>query len=387
MSLAVYLLRAGISRTPLRHTHAAYFNYLADAFLHGQLSLRLPTEYQLDLVHYAGKVYLYWPPFPAVLVMPLVALFGVGVSDVAYTAAFGAIAIALTAKLLAALDETGIAPLDVERRAVLVATVAFGSVALILAPRGEVWYTSQIVGWGCVLAATVAALAVRGRGGYVLVGLAFACATATRVSLLFNGLWLAYYLLRRDRREPLRWRLGAAACALAPIAATLLLLGWYNLARFGRPLEMGIPWHNMDVRLRADYARYGYFSLHYLPDNLYFHFVASPLETFYRGMAGGLFWMTPVLLGAPYALWRHRRGALAWAIGLTCALVYLPIGLLMSPGNIYGPRYLLDLLPPLLVLTALGIRRWRLDVLHALLLFSCAVYAFGSALVLALPFP
>jgi hypothetical protein len=35
-----------------------YYNYLADAFLHGQLSLRLIPEVVHDLVHFAGKYYL-----------------------------------------------------------------------------------------------------------------------------------------------------------------------------------------------------------------------------------------------------------------------------------------------------------------------------------------
>ena len=380
-ALVVYLARAALSTNGWRATDVAYFNALADAFLHGQLNLRLPTASHLDLVYYGGRAYLHFPPFPAVVVAPLVALFGVAASDVVYTAVLAALTVALLAELLWALDQTGVAPLSVERRALLVAAIAFGSVLLILAPAGGVWATSQVVGWGCVLLATLAALRLRGRAAYVGAGLLLACATGTRISLGFNGLWLAYYLLRRDWRQPWRHRLGAAALGLAPLLAAGLLLAWYNAARFGSPLELGIQWHNMSDLFRPLYERYGYFNLHYLPNNLYYQFVAYPLFSSEQWMGGGIFWMTPVLLGAPYAVWRGRRDPLVWALVATCAVVYVPIGLVMGTGFLtFGPRYLLDLTAPLLVLTAIGIRRWRLGALYTLLAISCATYMLGSAM-------
>src|SRR3712207_2778534 len=110
VALVAYLLRASLSPNRLRHTNYAYYNYLADAFLHGQLNLRFTTAYDRDLIYYAERIYLYWPPFPAIILMPLVGLFGVGLSDVLFTVVCGAIAIALVAKLLATLEQTGVAP-------------------------------------------------------------------------------------------------------------------------------------------------------------------------------------------------------------------------------------------------------------------------------------
>src|SRR3954447_26742084 len=99
VAFIVYFARAALSPNHLQHTNVAYFNFLADAFLHGQLSLRLPTWNTVDLIQYGGATYAYWPPFPAILLMPLVALFGLGVSDVAFTVVFGAIGIGLLARL------------------------------------------------------------------------------------------------------------------------------------------------------------------------------------------------------------------------------------------------------------------------------------------------
>lgn len=381
IALVFYLVRAAFSPSGYGRTSTAYFNFLADAFLHGQLALRVASENVADLIVYNGQYYLYWPPFPAILLMPLVALFGADVSDILYTAILTALSIALVAKLLQLLDRQHIAPLTVERRAILVTTMAFGSVLLILAPAGRVWHTAQIVGWVCVLLATVAALTKTGPWGYFLVGLALACATMSRTAILFNGVWLAYFMLRRDRAEPLRRTLALVSCGLAPVTAALLAQGWYNLVRFGSPLDMGLAWHKVSPFFANDFARYGTFSLHYLPTNLYYEFVAYTVMTPQQWMGGGLFWMTPVLLGAPAALWFQRRLPLVWALLLSCLLSYIPVGLCMGTGYItFGPRYLLDLMVPILVLTAIGIRRWQIGILILLMLISCATYLLGSVL-------
>ena len=81
------------------------------------------------------------------------------------------------------------------------------------------------------------------------------------------------------------------------------------------------------------------------------------------------------------AAWQGRRNPLVWALVLTCALVYIPIGLVMGTGYFqFGPRYLLDLLVPILVLAAIGIRRWPVPLVIGLTALSCAFYIIGSRL-------
>jgi hypothetical protein len=384
IALVVYLIRASLNAAGFRQTEYAYFNYLADAFLHGQLHLRVLPPAILDLIAHQDRYYMYWPPFPAVVLMPLVELFGTGLTDITYTAVLGAITVGLTATLLAVLNDTGIAPLSIERRALLVITVAFGSVVLILSPVGKAWFTAQLIGWGCVLLATIAALAVPGRLGYFLAGLALGCALATRNALLFNGIWLAYFMLQRDWGQPARERAARVAWGLAPVVAAVGLLAWYNLARFGSPAETGLRWHNVAPFFQEDFDRYGVFNLHYLPANLKEQFWTYPVFTRLEDqewLGGGLFWLTPTLLAAPWAIARNPRSRLVWVLVLSAVIVYIPIGLLMGTGWVtYGPRYLLDLMVPLLVLAAIGIRRWPLPLVIALTAISCASYIVGSRL-------
>lgn len=67
------------------------------------------------------------------------------------------------------------------------------------------------------------------------------------------------------------------AVGLLPVVVALGLMGWYNVARFGSPTELGIAWHQPGSPLRDEFARYGAFNLHYLPKNLYYQFVGHPL--------------------------------------------------------------------------------------------------------------
>ncbi|MEZ4678153.1 MAG: hypothetical protein R2932_28450 [Caldilineaceae bacterium] len=86
----------------------AYFNNLADAFLHGRLYLVNPPSTD-DLTFYAGQWYVPFPPLPALLMVPWVALYGLAdVNTVFFGALFGALNVTLLFLLLRTLpDSTG----------------------------------------------------------------------------------------------------------------------------------------------------------------------------------------------------------------------------------------------------------------------------------------
>ena len=325
--------------------------------------------------------------------MPFVALFGVGFSDVLFTAVLGALDVVLVATLLRSAEAAGVIQLDRPRRAVLVVCFALGTVHLTLAPFGRVWFTGQLVGFAAVALAYLVALRMRGPPAFLISGLCLAAAAATRNNLVFTGLWPAWYLLDRARagasgagRE--RSTTGPSSSArlagllllgLLPIAAAVGLLLLYNQVRFGSPLENGLSFHAMGEGFLADYRQYGVFSLHYLPRNLYYQYLAYPLPlrpTTNQG--GGLFWMTPVFLAAFWGLSSRPRASVV-ALVLSIGLTAVPILLLMGTGFAqWGPRYTLDFTVPLLLLTALGLGRWPLRWAVLALLPALFIYLFGA---------
>lgn len=354
-----------------------YFNYLADAWLHGQLHLRVMPGDLHDLSVYQGRVYLYWPPFPALLLLPFVAIWGINFSDVLFTIALGGFNVALVSVLLRRATEQRVIALSAEQRALLVLTFALGTVHVTLAPYGRVWYTAQLIGFACVALAYLATITLRGWRAFFFTGLALACALLTRNHLFLAGVWPACYLIYHHWNE--RWSrlLRYSALGLAPLIVALGLLGIYNALRFGSPFDNGLEYHLMATFFKADYDRYGAFNLHYLPTNLYHQFLAYPFPWRPTSTLGGsLFLLTPTFFAACWGLTSKPRWSVAGLAG-SIALVAVPILLLMGTGwHQFGPRYTLDFTVPLLLLTALGIRHWPMWLVGL-----CAAIAIGQYIV------
>jgi len=357
-----------------------YYNYLADAFLHGQLSLRLTPPSTHDLSFFHRQYYLYWPPLPAILLMPFVAIFGVQFSDTLFTLGIGALNVALVALLLRQACIQRVIKLSRGRRGLLVVCFALGSVYVTLAPFARVWHTGQLVGFMCVALCYLVALQMRGVWAFVIAGLAISGALLTRNNMVLAGVWPAYYLLFRHRS--IGWRRLAMniTAGLLPVVVALGLLAWYNWARFGNILDYGYAYHQMADIFIDDYRRFGPFSLHYLPTNLYYQYIVYPLplnDTTYYG--GSLFLLTPVFFAAWVGGAVMRPRLSMWALVGSIVLVNLPILLLMGTGWVqFGPRYTLDFTVPLLLLTAVGLRRCPPKLLMLLTVISILPYLLGT---------
>ncbi len=344
-SMIVYCLFAGWYRPLGQNSIYNYYNYLADAFLHGRVSFRLQPQSTIDLSFYQRHSYPYWPPFPAVLLMPFIAIFGVHFSDIIFT--------------------------------------LVGTVALPLAPLGGVWYTGQIVGCLCVILAYLAAISLHGMPAAVLVGLALACALLTRNNLVFAGLWPAGYVLYQARAEGRRRLVGYTVAGFTPVLMAFFVICVYNWLRFDSIWETGYTFHQMNERFRSDFNQYGPFSLHYLSRNFYYQYVAYPFP--YdpgESLGGSLFLLSPVFFGALQGLFAGRPRWSAWLLFGSLMLVNIPILLLMGTGLVqFGPRYTFDFTVPLLLLTALGIRRWPIWLLASFTVISIGHYAIGTVIL------
>ncbi len=261
----------------------------------------------------------------------------------------------------------------------LVLLFAFGTVNLTLAPFGRVWFTGQEVGFLCVACAYLATLTFDGWSAFAFTGLALAAALLTRNHLVFAGVWPAYYLLNRYRFE--RHRLVRyMVVGLMPVVLAIAFIGLYNYLRFGNMFDNGLAYHDMVREFRSDYEHFGAFSLHYVPTNFFYQYVAYPLplrDSSYQG--GSLFLLSPVFFGVFWAFTEKRSRLSALVLVVTIVLVAIPILLLMGTGWVqYGPRYTLDFTVPLLLLTALGIRRWSIWLVTLLISVSIGHYLIGT---------
>ncbi len=399
LALMVYSLAAG--PTLARQSIAPHYVYLADALLHGRLDVtRPPSSY--DLLVANGRAYVAGSPMPAILLMPVVAILGAGVSDVAFGVIVGALNVALAHSLF--------------KRWWLTLLFAFGTPHLYLAALGSVWFNAHVVAISFGLLATRAALgesvlrpfdfaqgrlrcappsaALRAglrtraeRWRWFLSGLCLACAGFARPILLFGAsffvvlIWLTW--ARRDRVVTL------ASFATA-VALGLAAHGLYNAARFGSPGDFGYQYTAGAPNITSTYARYGGFSPRFLPCNLFVSILSPPQVNGYvppitydvcgylldgvnlsdasapiapNPLGMSLFLVTPAFVLLFAARGRDPLTLAAWA-GLLATTI--PLWLYHNTGSLqFGYRYWMDAAPMwLLLLSTTLVRRGSLTSPH-----------------------
>jgi hypothetical protein len=385
-----------------RQSHAPHFIYQADAWLHGQLHLRVPPPDNNDWARVGGRWYVSFPPGPAILMLPGVALFGFEYVDVSFTVGFAALNVLLLFLVLERLRKASESPRTREEDAVLALLFGFGTVAFCCSVRGEVWFTAEVLG---VTATCLYVLAAHRAAHPLLAGLAWSFGAVTRAPLVFSSVFFAAELVasgeplgQAGRRaatwtDPVRWRKAALfALGAAPLLA---FAAWTNWARFGSPTDFGHA-HFWNNRVNADIQRHGLFSLHYLPKQLRSAFLLLPrfengrLRYDPDGMS--LFVTTPLFA---LLIWRslpwgrlraagreasppRPRARLAPALWLTVAATALPGFLYQNTGYVqFGYRFSLDYTPYLFLLLAVAtpaLSRW----FWALGLAGVAVNAWGA---------
>jgi hypothetical protein len=351
---------------------------LADAFLHGRLSIPVDRPW-IELVPVpdgTGAQYSPFPPVPALTLMPVMALLGLfpgagELSSNVMSSVVGAANVALAWGLLAAV---GVA---LRPRLVIVIGFAFTTHWWVAGMGGTHHYAAVVAAFFLLLALH---LGVRRRWP-ALAGLALGLAAGSRLP---TGLTLPLLLaLFADRWRPTR----AHAQLLLGLAIPALLFAAYNLARFGSPFDTGyaqIPSGDAGLLVTDEpWFSHGLISPLYFPRHLYAIFVQGPV------LDGDFPYLKPsftglsVTLSAPFLFWAVRaRGPLVAVTWLSVALVLLPDVMHGSWGFAqFGYRFILDAVPLLLLLLGWAYRERASWSLVAAVMVSVAVHAWGIVVV------
>jgi hypothetical protein len=378
--LCLHLAFSDSSRAGLFNYHM----YLAEAFLNGSLSLVRQPPTTHDLSVFDGKLFLYWGPIPAVVLMPLVLLFGADWSDEWLTMGLGTLA---TTAIFSMLEATKrLHGLSTSKSLLLTLAFGFGSPCLPLVLGGTVWHVSQLFTTLFLALAVTATFRDDSAGrSYVVPGVLVGMACLTRASAVGAVAWLLAHVYAQARSKSAS-RLSAACATLPAISvlgalASLLLI--YNFARFGSPLDNGVGYHQPDPMILEDIRAHGLFSFYYLPRNFFYHYIAYPFPASEDLLMGGsLFLMTPLYLGAFLASESKDLSRTVWGLWATVVLLAIPSLLLCGTGwTQLGPRYTLDYAPFLILLVAIGISRWSTQAVALFTAASVAQYLYGLSVM------
>ncbi len=370
LAAAIFLLT-----TSREANHFDYFVRLADAFLHGRLHLLEAPSWLNELVPGGGGWYVVYPPVPAIMLLPFVAIFGPGFPQNVASCAYAGASVGLAWVLF------GRFALDVRRRAALTAVFGFGTVLWYVAEVGSAWYLGHVL---AVMFSTVAVILALDRRWPVLVGLALGLAAISRLPVALACVGVLLLVLEvgwpvripRDRTLAIRRTLGFGIGMAVPVGLYFL----YNLARWGTLSDQGytrIP----GVLEDPIYVKYGIFAIEYIPRHIHaiflrsWNFVDDPpfFQPNWWGL--GLFLTTPLLLWLVRARTRDPRvfGSL-----VATALVLVPI---VTHGNVglsqFGYRFSLDVQVFLFVILATVFERGMSRLAWIAALASIVICAYG----------
>lgn len=342
---------------------------LVDSWLNGQL--HSDACFDADCATFEGKTYIIFPPAPALVALPFVAVSGQGADFAHFMPLSMALLLAIAfiwSRLFAAAGP------DQTRTLILLIALVFATPLYFVALRGDkVWFFAQLVGFFFVSVALWATIERRNAWlAGAMIGLAF---LSRQMTILYAPL---LFVLMLNDDEPLfrinKERIVRALQLGLPILAAVGAYCLYNFVRFGAPLDTGygyitagvLPGEENVITLRINDL--GLFAQEY--------FLFNVVHMFFQGLHvefGGTYttkilgvdsFGTSILAASPFLLLlvfvqRHR----ITFIGVATAAAICGITLFyhsngFSQYNVQ--RYALDWLPIAMLLLAPTVRsEWR----------------------------
>jgi len=276
------------------HTPYNHFAHLADAWLHGRHDLRGGAPgYAMnnDFAVYDGKTYISFPPFPALLMLPVVWLAGSpeNFRDAQFIIWLSGVGPAVLFLVLEKMRRTGRSARTETENVFLALLFAFGTVYFFSAVQGTVWFAAHVVGIGLTALFVLCALDAERP---ILAGLLLGFMFLTRTTTLLLGTFFVFELVRAsyikktslpglpvqgtleermgDTLRGLEWRhlLYASGCFALPLLLCLGVAAQMNYARFHDPRPWAFGHEYLTVGWQGRIRRWGLFSYHFLPRNL-----------------------------------------------------------------------------------------------------------------------
>ena len=343
--------------------HATFYDYyvrLADAFLHGRLYLLDNPSWLNELIPNPAGVgyYVVYPPLPAVLMMPFVAIFGLGLNQTLFGLFFAAATVPL-AYLVARDVLRKLKPEVQVKRSVCVwfaALFGFGTIFWYLASIGSVWLIAQVMS-AFFLFWALQEFFSKNRPWLVglLVGASFWCRLPTALAIFFFALLAIWQQGQPDIKGKIKSSMPYLLKLAAGMAVFVLLNFAYNYARFGTIQDVAL-WMIPGIQNEPWFSK-GLFSFAYITDNLVPFLTGLPIITSTAPyvqfpMTGMAIWVTtPAFVFALKSKWRDSTTIAAWIAVVSIALVIFTKGL---SGWGFGYRYAMDFYPLLFLLTVRG---------------------------------
>jgi hypothetical protein len=370
LSLLIFYLSKG---PPPGQNH---FVYLADAFLHGKLGVSGTGTVLAEIVPLNSNYYVVYPPMPAVLLLPMIAVLGTSFDQSLMSIFLASLSVPLMWIMLRKTGSKG------SKALWLTILFGFGTCFWYTAAVGTSWYIEHV---SAVLFLTSAIVLTLYKKNDFFVGFLLGCATLSRLPTVLA--FPFFLLVAYDRSNSWKPRIKQATYFLLGLAIPVSLYLLYNLARYGTFLDAGyylIPGIQQDP-----FFQQGIFNISYIPRHIYAIFCQTPvfLNSFPylkpNWMGLGLFFTTPAFIYIFKGPW--NRLSKEAAIAIACIL---PV--LITHGTVgftqFGYRFSLDFTPFLMLLTAKGMKQDIGWLSKSLIILSLLVNLWGVVSIIKFDF-
>ena len=342
------------------------FFYLADAFLQGRTWIEKGLGPN-DIISIGGRVLVPFAPFPAIVLAPLVALIGPETADQWESGVNALLAACVVGLAWWTSGRIGVA--RAWDRLALVLILGFGTQVWWVTTRGGVWHTGHLV---AIILCLLMIAELFGKCRPNILGLLIGAAFLTRAPIAFAAIPVALWLIPEGSGLLERGRSLAERVKALPwvdwvflgvgILPALLFFFWYNLDRFGSPLESGYGLATLPEWLENQ-RKLGLFATVHVGMNINYLFLKLPAFTSYfpyfkpDGLGLSVLLTSPALFLGLLAPWRDRR---TWLLALAVVVILVPTLLYYGGGWLqYGYRYFLDSIPFLWAMVAMWVARRR----------------------------
>ncbi|OGD94221.1 hypothetical protein A3A48_02580 [Candidatus Curtissbacteria bacterium RIFCSPLOWO2_01_FULL_37_9] len=341
--------------------------YIANAFLHGTFEIQNSPSWHNDVAVVDGKIYGIYGPMPAILLLPLVAIFGLQAPEGFMNLIIATSGVVIFWRILSKME------FNEKFKLWLTSFYAFGTLQFFSAAHDQTWWYTYIVASFLILLSINELL---GKKRPYLVGLFIGAAYATRVETVFV-LIFALILINLPKAYLMK-----SIILFLGFSLPFILVSYYNFARFGNIFKTG--YENFVTNDPSSYIPYGLFSWNYLPNNFYTYFLKGPeilanfpyLRPPWIGMS--IIFTTPVFLFALNTLRKRQLDAATIGAWFSVILMAIPSLIYFLPGwTEFGWKHSVVFTPFLVYLTARGMGG-KLNLLKkGLILFSISVQIWG----------
>lgn len=370
------------------HGNTNAYVLLADSLLHKKLNLPSigyvyfnKIDYA-DLINFNGKFYLPYPPFPSIIIIPLVYIFGTKyINSVFICILLTYINIIFLRKILI---KQGI---NTKYHPWMIHSFFLGTgYWYVLCSSHHVYGFAQIIAETCLL---IAINELFGKSRAIIIGTFIGCAFLSRQLTIFNSIFIIGYYIEKLRSNQISHQ--QFYQKLYKYSITLLIfIGIYmeyNYLRFDNPFETGYKYIQFIGILKERVDKYGIFSIHYFLYNLYQLTIKGFNIQFYgREMLQikdmDLFG-TSIINASPFiiiAFFARRFRIINYSAWTSILLITIIMLFYHNNGykqvNCY--RFTLDFLPVLFILIGYGIQNvakviYKSTIIYAIMLNTLAL--------------